>query len=331
MNIRCQMSPCLYPIDSHICNMTLFAISNNASDVILVSNNTRDRNAGEDGNGLWHVSVGATTARLIPNTMFNGKGTASIINSSIKLTRKSRYFWVTVLFPLLLIVVVTFAAPLFPLHTGDRTSLLITSFLASIVFLDIVFKNVPKTSDQLPIIVIFILALLAYTAFQIIITAFISFFDDYQSSSDTGLIRKVTTYVFQKLSCRKKERSRRRCSLNESGKESEDVSTSNDNFYKTNAACLNNALSRSEYELRPRFVAESNRMGVEEGSINGERMLQNDGFETDSKKIESERMKNSKMKSALEFFLFLSSILMLLATASTLVTLRGSKSKIRCN
>ncbi len=109
--------------------------------------------------------------------MFKGKkANLSVLTSSISLKRKPEYYWLTMLAPITLLCIITFCAVLLPRETGERTSLLITCLLAQIVYLDTILKNVPKTSDYVPLLVIFLCVVLVFTASQIGLTAITSYY-----------------------------------------------------------------------------------------------------------------------------------------------------------
>lgn len=200
-------------MDVHHCKITFVSFLHNASDVMLLPNHALDdfyEAFSIKSNGLWHVSIGNSSTVLAKSILYDGKGNASLLRSSMTLERKPRYFWITVLFPLLLITAVTLVAPLYPLHTGERTTLLVTSLLASVVYLDLVFTSVPKSSDELPIVVNFIIVMLTYTAFQIGITAFITFFDSKQVPADVSWYRKVSVMLRSRFSCTGKKHNKPR-------------------------------------------------------------------------------------------------------------------------
>ena len=87
-----------------------------------------------------------------------------------------RYYVLTVIGPIILICIVTFCSVWLPWESGERTSLLITCFLALIVFLDTILGNVPKTSDYVPLIVWFVVVVLLFTIIQIMFTALASYY-----------------------------------------------------------------------------------------------------------------------------------------------------------
>lgn len=204
VNIRCDMTPCLYPVDVHHCALTFISLRNNASDVMILPFPTMDdifSRYKKVSSGLWEVSIGNITPAITKGTILNGKGSSSLLFSKLTIKRKPRYFWVTVILPLLLLAAVTMVAPLFPLQTGERTTLLVTALLASVVYLDVVFKNVPRSSDQMPIVVYFILSMVLYTCFQIMMTALISYFDE-RSSQEVSIFGTISILARKLFHCR---------------------------------------------------------------------------------------------------------------------------------
>ena len=95
---------------------------------------------------------------------------------TIFFTSNFRYYGITVIGPIILICIATFCSVLLPWESGERTSLLITCFLALIVYLDTILDNVPKTSDYTPYIVWFVVIVLLFTILQIMFTSLASYY-----------------------------------------------------------------------------------------------------------------------------------------------------------
>ncbi len=72
---------------------------------------------------------------------------------------------------MVLLSVISSTASILPAMTGDRIALLITCLLASVVYLDTLFKYLPESSTSFPIIIMWTLLNLAFTTLQIILAS----------------------------------------------------------------------------------------------------------------------------------------------------------------
>ena len=183
--LACSMPACLFPVDQHTCRVTIGALGYDIHQLRLVPDERIAeiyRKFSTQSTGLWDVKLHNLTEQsdnvIAMSKEKAGKRTSSMLITFISLKHKPLYFWITVLFPITMICLVTFCSVLLPRDSGERTSLLITCFLAQIVYLDTVLKSVPKTSDYVPLLVGFLFTVLVFTACQIALTALTSYYAD---------------------------------------------------------------------------------------------------------------------------------------------------------
>ena len=98
------------------------------------------------------------------------------ITYNLTVTKKPDYYYFTIFVPIVFICLMTFCAVLLPEDSGERVSLLITCFLAQIVFLDQVYKYLTQTFDYHPLVIQYLLAVLFFTGLQMFITSLTSSF-----------------------------------------------------------------------------------------------------------------------------------------------------------
>ena len=75
----------------------------------------------------------------------------------------------TTIIPITLLAVISSAATILPAMTGDRIALLISCMLATIVYLDTLFKYLPESSRSFPLIFLWVLLNLVSTTLQIVL------------------------------------------------------------------------------------------------------------------------------------------------------------------
>ncbi len=190
IELTCSMSACLFPIDTHKCPLTFISIAQNSNMLVLVPDDeTREnyKDFSETATGLWEIKThGFRDISRYQVTTGGYLRHMSILETSLTFKHKPNHYWLHLLFPIALICAVTFGAVLFPRESGDRTSLLITCFLAQFVYLDTVLHIVPRTSDYVPLLIIFMYVVLVFTACQIGLTAICAYYAD-KANKKTGL------------------------------------------------------------------------------------------------------------------------------------------------
>ncbi|XP_065067925.1 neuronal acetylcholine receptor subunit beta-3-like [Rhopilema esculentum] len=192
IKLTCNMPACLFPADEHACPLIFNSISYDNRDIKMVYNTEIDKAYGQftkSETGLWKIIRSNVTEINFPASVGpESKPTnSSALYMILKFVRKPGYYWLTVVSPMVLICIVTFCSVLLPWESGERTSLLITCFLALIVYLDTILGSVPKTSDYVPVIVFFVILVLIFTIMQITFTALASYYAE-RASRGKGFI-----------------------------------------------------------------------------------------------------------------------------------------------
>ena len=175
LKFRCKMSSCYFPKDKHICKLDMLLVGHNESDVKLVHDPASFGYFEEKGNGLWSLGRSKSEAKSLNIMRYTRDWKNSMIETSWVLERRSTHYYLTICGPVILICLVTFCAVLLPRDSSDRMALLVTCFLAQVVYLDVIFHLLPHTSDYVPLIVSFLIAVLVFTALQIFVACLIAF------------------------------------------------------------------------------------------------------------------------------------------------------------
>ena len=175
LKFRCKMNSCYFPKDRHICKLDMLLVGHNESDVKLVHDPASFGYFEERGNGLWSLGRSKSEAKSLNIMKYTGDWKNSMIETSWVLERRATHYYLTICGPVILICLVTFCAVLLPRDSSDRMALLVTCFLAQVVYLDVIFHLLPHTSDYVPLIVSFLIAVLVFTALQIFVACLMAF------------------------------------------------------------------------------------------------------------------------------------------------------------
>ena len=95
------------------------------------------------------------------------------ITYSFEFRRKPLYYIMTIVFPSMLLSLLTSISFIFPADSGERVSLVISVLLGVVVFMLLVNDRTPVTSDSVPIITQFFNCIGAATVLALLATAFI--------------------------------------------------------------------------------------------------------------------------------------------------------------
>ncbi|KAL8625597.1 hypothetical protein ACOMHN_014685 [Nucella lapillus] len=160
----CQLIMINYPYDSHICPITFMDVANTINVLPLSSSYYKEFGL----EGEWHMTN-------ITSEKFT-LGSSSDLNNiaarfSIHMSRKTTFYSVMVLMPLVLMSYLTVLVFLLPLDQGDKAGYLVTITISVSVFNSFFTSDMPRGLDQLPWI--FRLLLMVYAeAFLILLATF---------------------------------------------------------------------------------------------------------------------------------------------------------------
>eukprot|EP00794_Sanderia_malayensis_P015876 gene15876-17476_t len=206
LQISCCMQSCLFPLDTHNCTITLILPDHNVSEAILEPGTGKKKFLKEQP-PLWKVSVMEPVV-LDTNPFSNPNNwKSSMVERTLTLQRKPQFVYVNIVLPMVLIFGITVAAIILPRESGEKISLLVTCFLAQIVYLDALMSIFPRTSDYVPILTVYASSLLAFTTVQIIISCVDAYFAREASANEnTGSIARRIFGKKRAVICKRRDR-----------------------------------------------------------------------------------------------------------------------------
>ena len=143
MRTRCAMDMRLYPFDTQTCSISLgtwmyprYLVDMVPYDPFVYKN--------DYSNSLWRFKKVDFTSNYLYDNWF------VYIEYSYTFERKSLYYQVNFIAPIILLYVATMATFWMPADCGEKASIVITILLAFSVYALIILEHTPKTSDVIP-------------------------------------------------------------------------------------------------------------------------------------------------------------------------------------
>ncbi len=206
----CPMSIELFPFDVHHCPITLspWVCSNYQIKLSPTQNVAVLGTSQWDVSKNWIVKNFTGTKSLINYEEIGGSiDGCDQMDFTIVLKRKSTFYVFNLLVPCYLISIIACLCYAIPLHGGERINLLLTTFLAIMVFVLVVLEIVPEESASLPLFSQFLLLVMMLNMLQLLYCTFVLGFNSRDRISFGPPKCLVTCAKFMKcnitLSCQK--------------------------------------------------------------------------------------------------------------------------------
>ena len=163
MDTMCTVYTRYFPFDAQTCSISVVPWLFPAERIVLLGNEFNV--IPSHGNGHWTILSSDIEARL--GLLFH-----------VTLKRRTDYYVVTLLLPIFAVSLLTCFSFLVPRDSGEKTSYSVTVFLAYMVLMTFIKDNLPRTSTEQPILVLYIGVMLLFALLSVIwsiVTAFIAF------------------------------------------------------------------------------------------------------------------------------------------------------------
>lgn len=163
---HCDIDVSYYPFDYQKCSIeiTTFAFT---TDVVIL-NKTKDSVNVDDfkENGEWVLDSSSVVEQVLTE---NGE-MFSQLEFKLIFKRRPGYYLTNVVYPVILVSLLTNLVFLLPVDSGEKISYILTVLLAQAVLLTLVGDSMPTTSKHTPVIGIYISFVLVMAALAIVIT-----------------------------------------------------------------------------------------------------------------------------------------------------------------
>ncbi|XP_062616602.1 neuronal acetylcholine receptor subunit alpha-6-like [Saccostrea cucullata] len=161
---RCSMDITNFPFDTQKCDIK-FVTWSHFADQIEITKSTKGIQFYEfEANGVWDI--------IDTSSDIKKEDRESEVKFTIKLRRKSQYFILNIILPIVFLGFLNMLVFVIPVDAGEKMSFCVTVFLAFAVFLTIISTLLPTSSDNTPIIAMYLIVQLVYGVIALVITAF---------------------------------------------------------------------------------------------------------------------------------------------------------------
>ncbi|XP_045198551.2 neuronal acetylcholine receptor subunit alpha-7-like [Mercenaria mercenaria] len=163
-NGLCGFTMTFWPFDKQACNLFFVPLGNENIRFIFPSNPIHDDD---------FIPMGEWTYEQITASYQNRFYTGNDIIYTVKISRHSAFYLLTMIIPLYCVTSLGLFVLLIPCDTGERVGFGITIMLSMVVFMMVIKDEVPKTSEPLPYMCIYI-NITVFAAFIVNIINFVS-------------------------------------------------------------------------------------------------------------------------------------------------------------
>ncbi|KAJ8318350.1 hypothetical protein KUTeg_003441 [Tegillarca granosa] len=193
LETSCSADITFYPFDVQICRIDLVQLGYYYEDLVLTPMLTKIGTEFYEENGIWEIKSTNVSA-----TYFN---TLHYITFEFVLKRRSGFFIVNMLLPILMMGFLNLFVFILPAESGERVGYSITLLLSISVFLTLISDTLPPTSQpQMPILSFILMSDLVMSSLTMCCTIVGLRF--YHNEEDKVIPRYLQTFV-NCLSCAK--------------------------------------------------------------------------------------------------------------------------------
>ena len=160
---QCQIEMTYYPYDKQTCDITFKLRSYRVTDVVITGADFVKEHS--YSNSIWDIesmttNLGTTDAEI-----------RSFVSFRLNLKRKPIFFFVNMILPILIVGFISNTVFIIPSSTGEKTGFSVTMFLSFAVYLTIVSDQLPKNSDKIALINIYIVVEVCLSVLTLVITS----------------------------------------------------------------------------------------------------------------------------------------------------------------
>ncbi|KAH3706846.1 hypothetical protein DPMN_066236 [Dreissena polymorpha] len=152
LEATCDVDITYFPFDTQECPLKFSAWSYTIDEVIMIEGEKGIITEQFEENSRWS---------LVNTTVEEVKGVDAMVIFKMKLKRKSTFYVFNILIPMVLLSFLNVLTFVLPVSSGERASYAVTVFLSLAVFLTIVASEIPKNSNTISIVSVYMTAVLA--------------------------------------------------------------------------------------------------------------------------------------------------------------------------
>ena len=186
----CTVDVSSFPFDTQVCKYEFSTWMYSRKDINLtVEDSVVDMSFFQE-NGEWEVIKTEGESFDIHYEPYAG----AIYRLTLK--RRRGVYILNIIVPIVLLSFLNSFVFILPAESGEKTALCVTSMLSFMVYLSSIVDMVPKTSLNVPLIVVYLVLMLSFSAISVIFTVIVIFTYQRQNSRIPGCLRCL-------ISCRR--------------------------------------------------------------------------------------------------------------------------------
>ncbi|XP_046560407.1 neuronal acetylcholine receptor subunit alpha-7-like [Haliotis rubra] len=168
----------LFPFDVQTCQFRFLPVSYNSNELKMVSSLVSANTQSSTENGEWILTASRayTTERTFVDSTF------SFLYVDIDLERRPMFFVLNVILPVVVLSFLNIFVFSLPCDCGEKVSYAITCLLSLTVFMSIVSGLLPKSSDNIPKVTVYLTCLLGVSVLSVVATILIIMKDPAKAS-----------------------------------------------------------------------------------------------------------------------------------------------------
>ncbi|XP_025112892.1 neuronal acetylcholine receptor subunit beta-3-like [Pomacea canaliculata] len=191
----CDIDVTYYPFDTQVCSIVFTsALSTSSELAISIYNETPIDMKTFSPDGIWDVLNWSASN----HDEEDGKAK---ISYSLQLKRRPEFYILNIILPVFFLAMTSPLVFALPAQSGEKMSLSITVLLAFAVYLTLVTDSMPKTSVQVSMLMVYVVQLMALTAFSVILSVPLMRLHHRPSNKPLGRRASNAIIFFRKLMC----------------------------------------------------------------------------------------------------------------------------------
>ncbi|XP_060080385.1 acetylcholine receptor subunit alpha-like [Ylistrum balloti] len=162
----CNVDMTHYPTDTQTCSFVICPWGYTPSEVRLIPSNSTVALQFLSPNGEWDIA----STSIVQSSFYEPQVAALQIN--LTLSRKSTYYMISLIAPIVLLILLSSAAFLIPVSSGGRVSYAISMLLSLALYLSLISASIPQVSEPMAGISYFLTLSLIGSSVLVLLTIF---------------------------------------------------------------------------------------------------------------------------------------------------------------
>ncbi|XP_076347952.1 neuronal acetylcholine receptor subunit alpha-10-like [Tachypleus tridentatus] len=164
----CPVDVTYFPFDDQICNMKLGSWIYDGLQVDVTNRTSEVDLSNYVSNGEWEL----LEARIVRNVVYYSCCVEPFpdVTITIVIRRKTLYYMYNVVMPCMMMSILTLLVFCLPPESGEKIALGITVLLAFSVFMLAIAEQMPETSESIPLLGIYLTAVMVITSISVVMT-----------------------------------------------------------------------------------------------------------------------------------------------------------------